>query len=303
MNHHQSADYRPVFILCPGRSFSSVVCGMLGQHPELYGLPEMNFFVADTTGELFAWFRQAGPGNRHRLDGLARTLAQLHDGEQTEAAVERAWQWLHKRLDLPTRDLARYIASLIGRRHFVEKSPSNGVEFAHLQRLRHTFPKARFLHLLRHPRTTGKSVYEAHRGRAKDVSGPRSARLIEDNWLKAQKNILRLTEPLPLGQSMRLQGELLLADPDRYLRQIAEWLDIEVDAAALEAMKHPEHSPFATVGPPNARGGNNRKYLEDPRLRISAAPRVYLTDPLDWMPGGSGFSPATIALARRFGYR
>src|SRR5260221_9464285 len=30
----------PVFILALPRSFSSVVCGMLGQHPQMYGLPE-----------------------------------------------------------------------------------------------------------------------------------------------------------------------------------------------------------------------------------------------------------------------
>ncbi len=95
----------------------------------------------------------------------------------------------------------------------------------------------------------------------------------------------------------------MLADPDRYLRQIAEWLDIEVDSAAIEAMKHPENSPFARLDRRNARGGNNRNYLEDPRLRVSAAPRANLTDPLDWMPDGSGFSPATVGLARCFGYR
>src|SRR5438874_389166 len=32
----------PVFILALPGSFSSVVCAMLGQHPEMYGLPETN---------------------------------------------------------------------------------------------------------------------------------------------------------------------------------------------------------------------------------------------------------------------
>ena len=29
------------------RSYSSLVCGMLGQHPSLFGLPEVNLFAAD----------------------------------------------------------------------------------------------------------------------------------------------------------------------------------------------------------------------------------------------------------------
>lgn len=304
VSHQTYAQNRPVFILCPGRSYSSVVCGMLGQHPQLYGLPETNFFVADTIGGLFQRF--AGPGDRHRLHGLVRTLAQLHDGEQTEAAAERGWQWLRARLDMTTHELAWYIAVQLGPRQMVEKSPSNCAEAAYLERLYRTFPTAHFLHLSRHPRSTGKSLYQvrqeqrARRGRDRM---PVDGRRMEENWLKVHGHILRFTERLPVGQSVHLQGEQLMADPDRYLRQIAEWLDIRADTEAIEAMKHPEASPFATLGPDNARGGNNRKYLEDPRLRTGPPPKVNLSDPLDWMSDGSGFSPATVALARRLGYQ
>jgi hypothetical protein len=31
-----------MLILCPPRSFSSVVSAMIGQHPQLYGFPELN---------------------------------------------------------------------------------------------------------------------------------------------------------------------------------------------------------------------------------------------------------------------
>ena len=40
----------PLFILCPGRSFSSVVASMIGQHPDAYGLPELNLFLGPTLG-------------------------------------------------------------------------------------------------------------------------------------------------------------------------------------------------------------------------------------------------------------
>jgi hypothetical protein len=32
-------------------------------------------------------------------------------------------------------------------------------------------------------------------------------------------------------------------------------------------------------------------------------PKVNLSDPLEWMADGSGFSPATVELAKRLGYR
>jgi hypothetical protein len=39
---------RPLFILAPPRSFTSVICGMIGQHPQMYGLPEVNLFAGET---------------------------------------------------------------------------------------------------------------------------------------------------------------------------------------------------------------------------------------------------------------
>ncbi len=276
---------------------------MLGQHPQLYGLPEMNFFVADTVGGIFERF--ARQGDRHRTHGLARTLAQLHEGEQTEATVERAWEWLQQHVAMSTQALAWHVAELAGGRQLVEKSPSNGAASAHLTRLYQSFPEARFLHLTRHPRATGKSLYEVRqeqRARRRQATEAANPSRVEENWLKVHGVILRFTESLAPGQSMQLQGEWLLANPDHYLRQIATWLEIRADAEVLEIMKHPENSPFAHLGPANARGGNNRKYLEDPRLRIGSFPKSSLTAPLEWMPDGSGFSPATMALARRFGY-
>ena len=280
------------------------MCGVLGQHPQLYGLPETNFFVADTVAGIFQRF--AGPGDRHRTHGLARTIAQLHDGEQTEATVERAWQWLRERPAMTVRELAWHVAARAPDRQLVEKSPSNCAEPSNLARLYHTFPAARFLHLTRHPRSTGKSLNQARQGQrapGASASAPLDPVRIEENWLKVHGYILRFTEQLPIEQSIRLQGEQLLADPDRYLAQIAAWLGIRADAEAIERMKHPENSPFACIGPANARGGNNRKYLEDPRLRVGSPSPANLTDPLEWMPSGEGFSPTTVALARFFGYR
>ena len=80
-------------------------------------------------------------------------------------------------------------------------------------------------------------------------------------------NILRFTSTLPLGQTLRVRGEDILSEPDVYLPQIAEWLGIQTDRKAIEAMKHPENSPYARVGPDAARGGNDPKFMESPELR------------------------------------
>lgn len=42
----------PLFILAPPRSFTSVVCAMIGQHPDMCGLPEVNLAIA---GRMDVW--------------------------------------------------------------------------------------------------------------------------------------------------------------------------------------------------------------------------------------------------------
>ena len=114
---------------------------------------------------------------------------------------------------------------------------------------------------------------------------------------------MRFTDQLPPGQSMRLRGELLMEDPDTYLRQICNWLGIDDGTDAIEAMKHPENSPFACMGPPRARFGNNADYLLQPALRIGKPSQVSLKDPLPWLQDVGYFSDATIELAQRLGYQ
>ena len=48
----------PLVILCPARSFSSVVCAMLGQHPQTYGLPELHLFITDTVDDLLRYWKE-----------------------------------------------------------------------------------------------------------------------------------------------------------------------------------------------------------------------------------------------------
>lgn len=239
---------------------------MLGQHPQLYGVPELNLFVADTV-EL--WFehhtrRLARPQGTH---GLLRMLAQLHEGEQNEGSIQTAWQWIGQRREWSTARLWSYLEGRVAPRIIVDKSPMTVLNPDFIERLYRYLPAAQFLHLTRHPVSTAKSLAEilskkpqsdGHVGRDVDPF---------ELWCRAHDNILNFCSVLPAGQSLRLKGEWLLEDPDRYLRQICQWLGLRDDASAIEAAKHPELSPYACIGPPNARLGNDNKFLASPELR------------------------------------
>lgn len=292
----------PVFVITCMRSYSSLVNGMLGQHPQLYGLPEVNLATAERVSAMLGLFQTIRPASLH---GLTRTIAELEFGAQTDETVARARAWIEARRDWTTAQMFRHIAARAAPRAIVEKSPTSVAFMKHLDRLLDAFPDARFLHLTRHPRPTCKSIHaliaatDAKKGtnRADQTDSERL-------WTKMNGNAFAFIDRLPAGQGMRIRGEDLLSDPDTYFRQICDWLGIRSDAEALEAMKHPERSPFARIGPDSARFGNDPNYLNHPEFTQRPIPPSQLDGPLDWQENGAvGFSMATRTLAQAMGYQ
>jgi len=292
----------PLFLITCSRSYSSLVCAMLGQHPEMYGLPELNLAVADRVSGLIRMALSLRPTSLH---GLIRAIAELEFGGQTEETVAAARQWLRERADWTTDALFQHCAARVAPRVLVEKSPTATVLGANLERLRRAFPEARFLHLTRHPRPTCRSILtlvratdeKTGRSRADSADPERQWRLMNGTAFAFMAN-------LPPGQGMRIRGEDLLSDPDTYLRQICWWLEVRDDDAALAAMKRPEESPFACIGPEPARFGNDPNFLRDPAFRWRPIPPASLDGPLAWGPDPeAGFSAETRALAGVLGYR
>ena len=295
----------PLFILCPPRSFSSIVCGIIGQHPDCYGLPELNLFLADDLGGV--WNGYAVFMRSFGRDGLLRAVAQLHDGEQTPDSITRAHEWIVRHSAWPIKKVLAHMQEIVGPKILVEKSPSTVFKREFLARALSTFPAANYLHLIRHPRGTGESVMglRAEHEQLNRIFGDNSKMDPERVWRAAHGMIVALTEELPLGQCMRLKGEEFLADLDVFLPQICEWLGIRHDAAALDAMMHPENSPYACEGPRGARRGNDPNFLKDPtidRARLARIREPTLAEELSWRPGNT-FQQDTSSLARQLGYR
>lgn len=299
----------PLLILCAPRSFSSVVCAMLGRHPQTYGFPELNLFLAATVGELLhveeLQQRHSGRPAAWYTAGLVRALAELAFGGQTATTYARAAAWLHDRRHWTTHrvfdSLLERIQPLIG----VEKSPNTALSPLFLERAREYYPQARFLHLTRHPATAQQSLLASPRllpgsrnapGRDSRELANHAARL----WCYFQQVILGFTRTLPPGQTMQIRGEDLLREPDTHLARIAGWLGLAPDRAAVEAMKHPEHSPYASPGPGTSWAENDPTFLAHPQLRLVAPP-----PPLTVL-SGRGLDPAVLGevleLAAGMGY-
>jgi hypothetical protein len=321
---------RPVFILAPPRSFSTVVSAMVGQHPELYGLPEIHLFGAETVAE---FLKQCNEASYRMADGLLRTIAQLYFGHQTDDTVARASGWLVRRAHYSAGLLFETIAARVYPLALVEKSPSLVYTVDSLRRVRCLFPDARFIHLLRHPVGQGKSVlkymkrieeegYKDGAGTMHNTLAPthwvlylasypyqfedQGDALLESldpqrGWYALNSNICEFLSELPSECWTRIRGEDLLGEPDRFLPVLAEWLGVSRTNHAIEEMKHPERSPYACYGPQRAKWGNDHFFIDSPVLRSERAAKVSLTDRLS-SSAAVGLHPRVVALAREFGY-
>ena len=312
---HRDAVQRPLFILAAPRSFTSVVCAMLGQHPQMYGLPELHLFGAETIGEWWEICERTRPAMPH---GALRAVAELFYGKQTEHTITLAGGWLRRRSHYTTGFLLESLAERVHPRFVVEKSPGTVRRPEFLRRAYRMFPDARFIHLVRHPRGQGESVLKfidnasrtgpvprwlLHLAKSAPRSKLRDSRELDPQggWYERNLNICEFLELVPADQKMRMRGEDILTDPSRHLQEIAGWLDVRTDAQAIEEMKHPERSPYACFGPKNARAGNDPSFLCDPVLRPAQVKRQSIEGPLHWRSGE--FRPKVKRLARKFGYQ
>jgi hypothetical protein len=313
----------PIFLLAPPRCFTSVVCAMLGQHPQMYGFPETQLFTSANLAQQWGGNLEAKYRIRH---GLLRVVAQLYFGEQTEVTVKLARGWLRRRAHFNTGFVFELLAQRVSPLIPVEKSTDVVYHIDSLHRMYGFFPQARFIHLLRHPRGHGESNVSYYRKGAEQGRPPHLPWLFRSHlnirhptgegwrplttgildpqhgWYVHNKNILKFLESVPDDQQMRVRAEDLLTDPDRGLKEIADWMGLRTDDEAIEAMKHPERSPYALIGPPGARWGNSGLFLENPVLRPDRVKPQSLEGALSWLEDGQGFLPAVKQLAREFGY-
>lgn len=286
--------YQPLFILAPPCSFASVTCAMVGSHPEMFGLAETNLFLTDTVDDLLSLY-QIRPTMQ---DGLLRSLAYLAFGEQTEDLIDIVQFWLEENQTVTTGNMFKDICAWAAPRCVIDKSPAHVYSAKSLARIRSTFPEARYLHLLRHPRATCESAYKTRRyinesskvtSRLTEIQRNQFANIKSDMkltpdsmWLKPHLSIMEHLENISISRKITLRGEDFLSYPRIYLAQIAEWLGIKNDSPAIEAMLHPEQSPFACYGPNNARLGNGASFMKSPHLRPYQATSCNLEDPLSW---------------------
>jgi hypothetical protein len=305
-----------VFVLAPPCSYSAIVGAMLGRHPELYGFPELHLFLTETVGE---WWAIAKNESFEMNHGLLRAVAQIVFGEQTEASVERASGWIRRRLHFSTGLLLEALAAAVYPATAVYSCSSLVQRMEYLKRSRAMFSDGKFIFVSQHPRGYCEAVMAAVReaetrgpvpawlrslafGSA--LAGSRNGVAIDPqrSWCDLTRRILDFLEPVPNSHRIHVRGEDALSNPGTALPRVVTWLGLRSDPEAIDAMTHPEHSPYAGFGPPSAQYGNAPAFLRAPTLSAHVPAPQKLDGPLSWRSDGLPFSDEVRQLALKLGY-
>jgi hypothetical protein len=274
----------PIFVLGWRAADTALVGAVLGRNPDAFGMPELNLFVGSTLQDVLVempWQRQgAAPGQSH-VHGLLRALAYIYGGEQTIVALGMAQRWVLRRINWPTNRVLDELRGSLAPLRLVDKSSVYSQRPQCLQRIRVHYPDAFYVHVVDHPLTARRVRAGSARNRRRGAEGSGSDREEQMQWLEGQRRIADALADVPPQQRALLRMEDLIGIPRLALADLCNVIGLRADAAALAAMRRPQDSPFAGIGPVGANLGDDPAFLRRPafpRRRRAIAAQARMLD-------------------------
>jgi Sulfotransferase family len=275
-----------------------VFVAMLGQHPELYGFPELKLFAYDSVGQLLDApprlpSRHKDGRPPHPAPGLPRAIAQVVFGGQDAQSLAAARAWLAERRHWSTRDVLAVLLDMVAPLVGVEKSPETNFDPEGPCRALLWYPTARFIHLVRHPVSFQQSLQRA-------LLLPDHPDVCARAWLSTHRRIDAFCAALPASQTTLVRAEDALSASDSCLSAIARFLGVSADEAALDQMRHPEGSQYSVGVGGELAGYWDPGFLASPELRRPVIP-AGLHAPSHWGVPES-LDQEIVELALSYGY-
>lgn len=263
----RQAHPEPLFVLCPGRSYSTVTVALLAGHPDTYGFPELLLFMSETVGELQSRL------DWRQLTGLYRTISELHEHSQSDGAIERAREWTRRAADWTTPRLMDYLLGTVAPRVGIENSPPTVTTEGPLALCLAAYPRARFLHLTRHPIDSIRSMSRDWKALWHPVPSDRYLLAVSaTSWYSSHQRIAKTLSELPADRWLRIRAEDLLREPHTWIPKVLHWLQLPCTTEIIETMLRTERWVFSGTGPSGNLAGGSTKYLENPTLHVIPKP-------------------------------
>lgn len=209
-----------MFLVGPPRSGSTLLARMLGAHSRIYARPEPHLLTPLAHLGYYHNVDKAPFDHILAAEALRDFVADLPGGEQDYLDACRAYaDTLYGRMlaTRPDKDL------------FLDKTPAYSLVLDFIARL---YPRARYIVLTRHPLAVFASYAESFFDG--DYQAAHAYNPILERYVPALARFLR-ERPAPLHHVIY---EELVAEPERHLRRIFEFLGVEHEPQAVNYGEH-----------------------------------------------------------------
>ncbi len=219
-----------IFILCPGRSGSTLLRVILAGHPQLFAPPELYLLSFNTLAERKAAFSGR---NNFLTEGTIRAIMEIRncDGERAQEIMEELEQQ-----NLSTKQFFRLMQEWLPDKILVDKTPPYAYNPQILQRAESEFENPLYIHLLRHPLATIRSMEQARIDLMVSMAeeGFSVKQKGELMWLISHINILEFLKNVPSSRQHRVKYEDLVHNPQTTVSQLCKFIGVDFHADMLQ---------------------------------------------------------------------
>ena len=224
------------FLLSAPRSGSTLLRRMLGCHDEIYAPMELHLMGYQNFSQRQQELQTSE--HSHLLEG---TVVARQEIRKMRPAVSQAVEEMYSRDKRPVTQFYREIDDHLNQDVWIDKTPSYAFSRSTLERIKSTFPQAKFIHLTRTPNAVIKSMIDSELGqlmRFQQTSGIQSDCFAEALWCLCERNILDALSTQKT-KSIHIHFEELVSKPEKVMHQLHSFLGVKPSMAI---------NPYKTTG-------------------------------------------------------
>ena len=211
------------FLLSSPRSGSTLLRRMLGCHPDIYAPMELHLMS-------YLDFQQrhhelSDQKHRHLLEG---TVVARQEVRGMKRSISAAVDQMYARDRRPVSQFFSEIDPHLKQKVLVDKTPTYAFSKSTLERIKKTFPQAKFIHLKRCPNAVIKSMIDSELSQLipfQKTSGIHTNRFAEALWCLCEQNI-RMSLRDVSDRAILINYESLVADPEATMTRLHKFLGL-----------------------------------------------------------------------------
>lgn len=211
------------FLLSAPRSGSTLVRRMLNCHPEIYAPMELHLMCYQDFGQRDK--ELSDNDHSHLLEGTIVARQEIRDMPRSVSqAIDKMYARDRRTVTKFYTEIDPYIQTKI----LIDKTPTYAFSRATLDRIKNTFPQAKFIHLVRRPNAVIKSIIDSEIGqliRFVKTSNIEPNRFPEALWCLCERNILSAMKDEG-SRILRIEYESIVESPVSAMNMIHRFLEI-----------------------------------------------------------------------------